>query len=164
MNYHIYTNSSLFILTKKKLLQWIFDEKLLPETCIQKGFEGKWQKACDTPEWQLFYSNSDTNKDWVLLIKREGDRSFKQKGVYSTEQVRFFLKEGLCSPKDFIWKKGFKEWRRISLELKFSTHPMNTMEDILAWQMRKYKSQKPKIIRYSPSNPALDWFELSERV
>ncbi|MDE0119605.1 MAG: hypothetical protein OXM55_06325 [Bdellovibrionales bacterium] len=165
MNYHIYTNSSLFILTRKELLKWIFDEKCHPETCIQKGFEGQWQKACDTSEWRLFYDDN-TNKDWVILIKRDGgDRSFKQKGMYSTEQVRFFLKEGLCSPKDFIWKKGFREWRRISLVLKFSTHPMHTIEDILAWQMRKYKLQKPKIIRYSPSAPSsiLDWGDLKPK-
>ena len=163
MNYHIYMNSSLFILTKTELLQWIFAEKIHPEARIQKGFTSQWEKVSDTSEWQLFYSDSGLNKDWVILLKREGDRSFRQKGVYSTEQVRFFLKEGLCSPKDFIWKKDFKEWRRISVVLPFSTHPMGTIEDILAWQMRKYKLQKPKIIRYSPARSSLDWLDLSER-
>ena len=164
MNYHIYMGTSLFVLTRKELLRWIFEEKLHPSVQIQIGHQGKWQRLSNTSEWSLFYNDNNINKDWILLKKQDEFPSFKQKGVYSTKQICFFLREGLCSSRDFIWKRGFREWKRISLVTDFSTHPIHTMEDLLARQIRKYKPQKARIVRYSPSGPTLDWFELKKFV
>ncbi len=73
---------------------------------------------------------------------------WKKQGPFSLTQVKGFLKTGLCSDKDFIWRPGFKEWARISLRKEFSTHPGHTLEDILIQQNRKYQVQKPRNIRY----------------
>ena len=165
VNYHIYMDSILFVLTRKDFLRWMFEEKLHPSAQIQIGPQGKWQTLMDTAEWALFYNHSSINTGWSLLSKQGGNPpAFKQKGVYSTKQICFFLREGLCSSRDFIWKKGFKEWKRISLVTDFSTHPIHTMGDILARQMQKYKPQKAQIVRYSPSGTTPDWFELKKTV
>ena len=163
MNYHIYMNRSLFILTETELLQWIFDGKLEPEAQIQKGFKEGWRLLCESPEWKLFHE-ARQDKKWVLLQKKGKTGVFKQKGPYSTAQIRFFLKKGLCYSSNFIWKKGFQEWKRISIISDFSTSPLNTIEDILTHQSRKYKNQKVKIVRYTPSRPSFDWQELQKSV
>ncbi len=163
--FHIYMDNSLFALNEKELLQWIFDEKLSPTAQVQKGHKKAWNKLSETSEWKLFYDYSYAEKNWILL-KRPGKTKspFKQKGPYKTSQIVFFLKTGLCSDRDFVWKKNFREWKRISLVSDFSTHPAHTVEDLLTQQNRKYKTQKARMVRYSPSAPSLDWFELQKAV
>ncbi len=98
-------------------------------------------------------------------LKGEGKKyKFQQKGPYSTRQISFFLKEGLCSDRDFVWKEPFKEWKKISLIKEFFTHPGQTIKDILMQEDRKYKPKRIKMIRYSPSQPPLDWTELQKKV
>ena len=163
MNYHVYTGPSLFILTETELLNSIFNESLKPEVQIQKSPGGNWKKLNESSEWKLFYSDDSTEKDWILLKKQDKSPYFRQKGPYSTKQIRFFLKKGLCDACGFIWKHGFTEWKRISLVAEFSTSPARTIEDLLTGQSRKYKNQKLKMVRYSPSAPApLDWSELQK--
>ncbi len=162
MNYHIHTGSSLFILTEKELLSGIFNEILKPGARIQKGRGGEWKKLNESPEWKLFYSDDNTNKDWILLKKQGKSPYFRQKGPYSTGQIRFFLKTGLCDACGFIWKKGFTEWKRISLVADFSTSPARTIEDLLTGQSRKYKNQRVRMVRYSPSAVAPGRAELQK--
>ena len=164
MDYHIYMDTSLFVLTQEELMQWIFDEKLKPSAKIQKAEERDWQNLSETPEWNLFYGSENEEKDWILLKKSSEKKSFRQKGPYSTRQVCRFLEMGLCFSWDFIWTKGFKEWKRISLVSELSTHPGHTIEDILTQQNRQYKDKKAKMVRYSPSRSFLDWFELKKVV
>ncbi len=162
--YHIYTDSSLFPLTRQELIQKLFDGKLKPSVNIQKGLSGAWKKLNETPEWSLFYGSCDKPKHWILL-KRQGERqSFRQKGPYSTMQIRRFLEIGVCESRDFVWKKGFKEWKRISLISNFDSHPSDTIGDILAQQNRRYTTKQARVVRYSPSKTFLDWSELQRNV
>ena len=156
--------SSLFALTQQKLMQWLFDGRLKSSASVQKGLKGVWQKLSDTPEWNLFYGGCNEDKDWILLKKKDKEKAFRQKGPYSTKQICRFLEMGLCSAKDFIWKAGFKEWKRISLISGFPTHPTDTIEDILTQQSRKYTPKKARILRYSPSESLLDWSELQKAI
>ena len=149
MLYHVFMDDSLFVLTQKELMQWIFDEKLKPSAYIQRGHKDNWKKISDTNEWSFFY-NSENSK-WIVLKKQSEKNSFRQKGPYSTEQVCFFLRIGCCSAQDFIWREGFKKWNKISLVSEFCTHPADTIRDILIQQIRKYKTGRARIVRYSPS-------------
>ena len=127
----------------------------------------------------MFSSPGDLGKkQWILLRKKrskelsvasEKQRSdkkashpFQQKGPYSTQEIREFLKTGLCSSRDFVWTEGFKEWKRISLISSFPSHPRETIEDTLTYQQQKNTSQELKILRYSPIPTSLDWSELSK--
>lgn len=156
--------SSLFALAQQELMQWLFDERLKSSASIQRGSKGVWQKLDDTPEWNLFYGACNEDKDWVLLRKSDKKKPFKQKGPYSTRQICRFLEMGLCSAQDFIWRAGFKEWKRISLISDFFTHPADTIEDILTQQGRKYTAKKARILRYSPSGSFLDWSEFQNTI
>lgn len=164
MYYHIYTESSLFTLTRQELMQGLFDGKLKPSVHIQKGLKGVWRKLRKTPEWNLFYGPCKDPKNWILLKRWEEGRSFRQKGPYSTTQIQRFLEMGVCTGKDFIWRNGFKEWKRISLISEFLSHPANTIEDILDIQNRKYTKKQARIVRYFPSRTLLDWSELQKNV
>ena len=164
MYYHIYTDSSLFPLTRQELIQQLFDGKLKSSASIQKGLNGAWQKLSETPEWNLFYGSYDKPKNWILLKRRGEKQSFKQKGPYSTTQIRRFLEIGVCESWDFVWRKGFKEWKRISLISDFDCHPSDTIGDILTQQNRRYTAKQARIVRYSPSKIFLDWSELQKNV
>ena len=149
MSYHISVGNDLFTLTYSELMQWLFDGKLKPTAYMQKGHKNTWQKISESEEWNFFYGNGDGM--WVILKKQVEKNSFRQKGPYSEEQISFFLKIGLCSARDFIWKEGFEKWQRISLIPEFCTHPADTIRDILIQQGRKYKAGRARMIRYSPS-------------
>lgn len=139
MNYHIYQNNTLFKLTSKELMQWIFNEKLTSLTQIQKSTKQHWQNLEDMPEWNFFNNPNIKNKKWIML-KKDSQLKFKKKGPYSTNQICQFLVMGLCFSWDFVWTKNFKEWKRISLVSDFSTHPAHTIEDAITQQNRLYKS------------------------
>jgi len=168
MHYHILSEDSLFILTQVELMHWIFCEKIPHGALVQKDLGGKWQKLSEISEW-IFFHSPGQDKVWMLLkkihIDKESKTIFKQKGPYSTEQISLFLELGICSSKDFIWKEGFLEWRRLSLVPEFVTHPIDTIEDALTLQMRKYQFNKPKIIRYCSDNmfSYIDWAEISSK-
>ena len=105
-----------------------------------------------------------SDRKWVLLKRRGKENSFTQSGPYDTSQIRRFLEEGLCSDRDFVWTEGFTEWKRISLTPVFSTHPARTIEDILAYQSRKYTARQFRIVRYLPDRPFPGWFELNKAI
>ena len=156
MRYNIYMDSSLFVLSYREFIQWLFDEKLKSSCQVQKGLGGDWQNLDQTKEGKFFHKDGTENGQWVLLKKCKGS-SFRQKGPYSKKQICFFLKEGLCSSRDFIWKKGFTKWRRLSLVSDFSTSPADTIEDLLIHQNRVYKDRPAKTVRYLPSDSIKEW-------
>lgn len=190
MDYRVKIGGKVFILTRSELFLMIFDEVLDQTTKIQIADEPVFRNLNETIEWNLMYGFEKDRKIWVLLIQpgrklvhfqkylspekketkseflkrkiKEKKYVFKQKGPYSTKQIAFFLKTGLCSDRDFIWREPFKNWKKISLVSEFSTHPAQTIKDILTQQNRKYIPKKIKMIRYSPSLPSLDWFELQK--
>ena len=157
-------DSSLFSLTRQELIQQLFDGELEPSASIQKGLGGAWRKLNETPEWSLFYGYCGELKNWILLKRQSEKQSFRQKGPYSTTQIRRFLETGVCESGDFVWKKGFKEWKRISLISDFDSHPSDTIGDILTQQNRRYTAKQARIVRYSPSKTFLDWSELQKNV
>jgi len=105
-----------------------------------------------------------SDRKWVLLKRRGKENSFAQSGPYDTSQICRFLEEGLCSDRDFVWTEGFTEWKRISLTSVFSTHPARTIEDILAYQSRKYTAKQLRIVRYLPAISCVDWSEMFKNI
>ena len=93
----------------------------------------------------------------VWILKKEENNSWKPTGPYYGKELIGFLQSGFCSDKDFIWKPGFKEWKRISLVKGLSAHPGHVMEDILIQQGRKYQVQRPRNVRYLPSHSITWW-------
>lgn len=156
MRYNIYMDSSLFVLSYREFVQWFFEEKLKSSCQVQRGLNSNWQSLDQTKEWKFFYKGDAKSSPWILL-KKYKDRSFQQKGPYSKKQICFFLQEGLCSSKDFVWKKGFTKWRRLSLVSDFSTSPADTIEDLLIHQKRVYKNRPAKTVRYLPSDSIKEW-------
>ncbi len=192
MNYRVQIGEKVFILTRSELFLRIFDEVLGQTTKIQRAGESVWRSLNETAEWNLICGFEKDKKIWTLLLPvgrklacfqnylpvkkkqpvpefsnqiiKQKKYVFKQKGPYSTKQISFFLKMGICSDRDFIWREPFKKWKKISLVSEFSTNPAQTIKDILTQQHRKYISKRVKMIRYSPSQPALDWLELQKTV
>ena len=156
MRYNIYMDSSLFVLNYGEFIQWLFDEKLNSSCQVQRGLNGDWENLDQTEEWRFFYKGDTESSHWILLKKCK-DQSFRKKGPYSKKQICFFLQEGLCSSKDFVWKKGFTKWQRLSLVSDFSTAPADTIEDLLIHQNRVYKNRPAKTIRYLPSDSIKEW-------
>ena len=153
-------NSSLFSLTYRELMQWLFEGKLKSLSQVQKGLNSKWRDLKETEEWK-FFNNPVKDENWILL-KKSKNRTFEQKGPYSTEQISFFLQMGFCSSKDFIWKKGFTKWKRLSLVSDFSTSPADTIEDLLIQRNRTYKKRSAKTIRYILSGFPGNWSVFSK--
>ena len=90
-------------------------------------------------------------RDELVWILRKNHNKWKTSGPYYGHELIQFLQSGLCSNQDFMWKPGFKEWKRISLVKGVSTHPGHIMEDILIQQSKKYQIQKPRHVRYLPA-------------
>ena len=163
MDYCVYIGKSFFVVTERELYRHIFDGKITADAQIQKGPKGRPCRLRDTAEWRRFCqpdggkdeaTSACAKKEWVLLTKRPKSGGFQQKGPYSAQQIAFFMREGLCSAKDFIWKKGFTEWKRISLVPGFCAHPAHFIEDVLTQQTRKYRpgaEGRARMVRYSPS-------------
>ena len=94
------------------------------------------------------------NDLWFLLKRVNKTQSvFNRVGPFSTNQLRQFLKLGECSPTDFVWKKGFKQWKRMSLLSEFPCAPFQTLVDTLAVESRNYKPKRAKIVYVPLSRP-----------
>ena len=94
------------------------------------------------------------NDLWFVLRRADKNRSvFKRVGPFHTDQLRQFLRTGECSPTDFVWKRGLKQWKRISLLSEFPCAPFQTLVDTLAVESRNYKPSRAKVVYMPLSRP-----------
>ncbi|MFN7729112.1 MAG: DUF4339 domain-containing protein [Bdellovibrio sp.] len=113
---------------------------------FQEGSE-QWKRAFDWPDlaseifseertsftrlFNLPRAGSAPPEDWIVLLRfEEADGlRFKQKGPFSTEQVRELLQSGQMKPSDHLWRKGYAAWVAVYLEPDFSPSLWNVKND-----------------------------------
>lgn len=79
---------------------------------ICKDGEGYWKSASDFQEFKVYFQSMDQGGDWVVLRNESG--KYVQRGLFSTNELRTFLKNGLVRSEDFTWRAGMTQWCRVS--------------------------------------------------
>lgn len=97
--------------------------ELGPYDLVFRDGDSRWQPLSEIPQFHSYFekkTKSQKNLDdlWVALVKVPGQKTRRQKGPFTTEQLKKLLKNGEVQLTDYVWKDGMKEWYRIhSLEI-----------------------------------------------
>ena len=94
----------------KELLEWIQEGKLESFNLICKEGEEHWKCANEFEELKSHFKPV-IPKGWVVL--RNEDGKYIQRGLFSTDELKGFLRQGVVYPKDLVWYAGMLEWRHI---------------------------------------------------
>ena len=94
----------------KELLEWIQEGKLESINLICKEGEEHWKYANEFEELKSHFKPV-IPKGWVVL--RNEDGKYIQRGLFSTDELKGFLRQGVVYPKDLVWYAGMVEWRHI---------------------------------------------------
>jgi hypothetical protein len=71
------------------------------------------------------------DRPWVVLQRRAGQQlDFATSGPFTTEEVRKSIQSGAISYGDYVWKEGFREWKRIGTVEEFNRRLQARAEEI----------------------------------
>lgn len=135
-----------------QILKAIVTKQLSPFSLISfASTEKKWKPIYAKTPFQIFFSKNNKEK-WILLKKHKNQ--FLQSGNYSTQGLQILLSLGLISDQDFVWKKNFSSWKRISICHDFHTRPDGTFEDLMDRTAMNYKKfTKENVFLYEREKP-----------
>ena len=123
------------------LVSQIQQHKLGAFDLVCKEGENYWKFASDFSELGPGFASMDMDGDWVVLRNENG--KYVQRGLFSTDELRNFLKEGLVGAEDFTWRSGMTQWCRIH-ELEIFK-PSST-NDEFRQEINKHEASKDKFI------------------
>jgi hypothetical protein len=95
--------------------------QLGPDDLVYAEGEAHWRPLIEYSEFNKFSELAKSRKTgprnrrplkWVLL-ERKDKSSFKQRGPYTSKEVRDFLLRGEIKLSDYLWREGMKEWYRV---------------------------------------------------
>ena len=99
-------------------------------------FEGhdQWKMALEFPEFKDDFALSPhvpaAGKSWVLLHRKSPEtREFITSGPFTQSEVIEQIKAGKVSYTDYIWRDGFKQWKRINSIDEFVKQPETETTD-----------------------------------
>lgn len=103
--------------------QWrkAYDWPELAGECFGEENRSSFDRLLQTPEDERAIENQ-----WVLLVREDMEREvrFRQRGPYSTEEVRRLIREEKVKPSDHAWKKGDTGWRPLYELSDFKVHDL----------------------------------------
>jgi hypothetical protein len=105
-------------LAAEDMRQRIRDGRLRLFDLVFREGESIWKMAMEFHEFRDEFKKNTAAKDrpWIVLQKKpDGDGSeFVTTGPFTRAEVKEAILTGKISYSDYVWRTGFKEWRRIS--------------------------------------------------
>ena len=103
----------------EEMVHWVRTEDLNALDPIFREGDEKWRPLGEFAEFRAVLKEIKTKKEqdsWVLLVKKDPAKrgGYVQRGPFSTSQLKEMLQRGDIFYTDHIWKKGFKEWKKIT--------------------------------------------------
>ncbi len=106
---------------EETLINAIRKGEMGPYDLVFREGEARWQSLSD---FSIFAENfkqqtpapssADSNSEqWVVLVRNKNKKDRRQKGPYTTAQMRDLIRSGDLKMSDYVWKEGMKEWYRL---------------------------------------------------
>ena len=132
----------------KELLEWIQEGKLESFNLICKEGEDHWKCANEFEELKSHFKPV-MPKGWVVLRNENG--KYIQRGLFSTDELKGFLRQGVVYPRDLVWCAGMVEWRHIYEVDTLRSVMVNEIPRIREWDKLKSGSSKGESLKSSSS-------------
>lgn len=111
-------------LTAEDLKKRIREGRLRLFDLVYRDGEDIWKMAMDFAELrEEFKSNQIMTPDrpWICLKKKDRESSeFVTVGPFSVEEIKSAILAGQLAYTDYVWRYGFKEWKRIGIVEEFN--------------------------------------------
>ena len=139
MIFYLKKNKSLKSYDLNQILQLVLQGQIDIHQECQVYSKNSRSKGCpiyQVKDFHHFFSIQKDIESWVLLKKYK--KKFIQSGPYLKKGLQIMLKRGLISDQDFVWKKGFPSWERLSLCSDFHTRLDASLEDLMDQLAERY--------------------------
>lgn len=105
-------------LTAEDMRQRIQEGRLRLFDLVFREGEPTWKMAMEFHEFRDEFKKSTPvakDRQWIVLQKKAGSEGeFVTTGPFSRDEVKEAILAGKISYSDYVWRPGFKEWKRIA--------------------------------------------------
>lgn len=93
---------------REKLLEQIKAGQIEDSNMVCREGESYWKCANEFEELSQQFKSVEPPEDWVIL--RNEAEEYVQRGLFTTREIKDFLRKGVVYPKDLAWRTGMIKW------------------------------------------------------